>query len=227
MTNLYSVFSQASLYRQLIEQVQRLHPAVKLMLAELYQQFSSGLQPAASNYPSVTHDKYPALASIDIEGDIITTCFGCQCASESSKPTEHVIEWGTGKVYAWCIWDAFFISQQVAKPAQISSVDPISQQRIDIFFDGEAFITSALWFSFPLGDSPLGSSLTPGAKSSMSSSIGGEDASHLRSCFCCRTKAFTDIEHAERFAQAHQCEVVDIQQMLQRTAEMVQALQSS
>lgn len=215
MTVVTSLSVQTSLYHQLIAQVRLLNPDVKHALQSLYQQFSQGMVPPASNYQSVANDETQALASINIDGDTITTCFGCQCASDSSKPTEHVIEWGTGKVYAWCIWDAFFISQQVAKPAQISSIDPISQQRIDIFFDGEAFITSALWFSFPLDDKQF------------ESSIRRVDASDLRSCFCCRTKAFTCIEHAQQFAEAHQCEVVDMQQMLARTIEMVQALQAN
>lgn len=223
MTVLTSASVQTSLYHQLIAQVQLLNPEVKHALQSLYQQFSQGMVPPASNYQSVANDETQALASIDIDGDTVTTCFGCQCVTETTKPTEHIVEWGEGRVYAWCIWDAFFISQQVAKPAQISSIDPISLQRIDIFFDGQAFITSALWFSFPLGDSQFDNS----ANSSVSNSVTSGDASHLRSCFCCRTKAFTHIEHAQQFAEAHHCEVVDIQQMLARTIEMVQALQAN
>ena len=185
MTVLTSASVQTSLYHQLIAQVQLLNPEVKHALQSLYQQFSQGIVPPASNYHSVANDETQALASIDINGDTVTTCFGCQCVTETTKPTEHIVEWGEGRVYAWCIWDAFFISQQVAKPAQISSIDPISLQRIDIFFDGQAFITSALWFSFPLGDSQFDNS----ANSSVSNSVTSGDASHLRSCFCCRTKA--------------------------------------
>ncbi|MDO5768952.1 MAG: organomercurial lyase [Psychrobacter sp.] len=199
------------LYGQLINEVQRLPLPAKQVLQSLYTQFSQGITPSVVDYLPIIEDATHALVNIATHSGVITTCFGCQCASAGSKPTEHVIEWGSGKVYAWCIWDAFFISQQVGRAAQISTLDSISQDRIDIFFDGSAFITSALWFSFPLATSD-------------SNEVGLTES--VRACFCCRTKAFTSLEHAKWFASLNHCEVIDIEEMLARTQKMVAALTS-
>lgn len=201
------------LYRQLIRSVQRLAPPAKQALQSLYDKFSQGITPRAEHYLPIIEDTSHALVNIATDSGVITTCFGCQCVSPNSKPTDHVIEWASAAVYAWCIWDAFFIVQQVGKPARITSCDPISSDTIEIEFEAGRFTPISahkLWFSFPLsqGEEQM------------------QDIGAIRSCFCCRTKAFTQHHHATAFAREHHCEVVDMQEMLARTQEMVTALSS-
>lgn len=193
------------LYQQLIYQVNLLSNPVKQALISLYKQFSEGIFPKEHLYHHVlANDASHAIANIKAEAGYITTCFGCQCVTQQNQATEHSIVWQTGKVFAWCIWDAFFIVQQLGKSAKIYSQDPINKEKIEIEFDGKNFLSPTLWFSFPLGQAELGDS--------------------IRSCFCCRTKAFTCRDTAIQFAKAQQCEIIDNQQIIIRTQQMVNAL---
>lgn len=218
------------LYLPLVAHVHSLSSPIKQALFEIYEAFSNGMTPKRpSNQPSMTPAEQQ-LVSIHSSEGVVTSCFGCYggnfCADVSDDRvsdglnnnglnnkavtkdrTEHVVRWETGQLYAWCIWDAFFITKIIGKPATISSIDPVSQQRITISFDGTDFDKNMLWFSFPLGEMTQSKS--------------------IRACFCCRTKAFVSEVHAKQFAKKNDCEVVTMDQMLERTDLMVNALSAA
>lgn len=203
-----AVDSSKSLYQLLIDDIKALKPIAKQSLQRLYEQFSQGLSPNTQDYQLIMQDNTHALLCIDSHAGMITSCFGCQSShyinDKKHTTTEHVIEWSSANVFAWCIWDAFFITKLVGKSATIRTVDPINNTKIKIEFDGTAFNCNDCWFSFPLGDTQMNES--------------------IRACFCCRTKAFTNPQNAQIYANQYNCEVVDMTEMLARTQKIVMAL---
>ncbi|WP_019672380.1 organomercurial lyase [Psychrobacter lutiphocae] len=201
--------AEQSLYPQLISDIRSLSKTCKITLNYFYDAFSRGVCPSLEQYFLATHTEQ-RLMGVDSQQGVVTGCFGCYCQFKNEyelstkKRTEHLVDWSTGKVYAWCIWDAFFIVKTIGRSATITSVDPINHEQIKIYFDGVHFHIDSLWFSFPLGSLHITDS--------------------IRACFCCRTKAFTSLSSAKRFAKEYQCEVVNLAQMLERTDQMVDAL---
>lgn len=200
------------LYYDLVAYIQSLSAPIKHTLICIYDSFSTGAYLNFIPYQPIMDALAKHDIHIDAENGLITSCFGCYASSGcsthygesmSQKRTEHLIDWETGQAYAWCIWDAFFIVKVIGKPALITSIDPISQQRVEVFFDGQSFAKAPLWFSFPLGNR--------------------QESTTIQSCFCCRTKVFVLEQDAKKFADYHHCEVVTMEQMLERTDLMVNA----
>lgn len=200
------------MFNALITQISQWPPAVKHEIINTYQHFKQGHRPKRSEYPITQYCDY----YIRADEEEIVACFGC----ETHQPTEHQILWKTSpislaqssaiplqtfnQVYAWCIWDAFFIAQLLAEPAYILTRDIIAETPVSIFFDGQKFSSIPLWFTFPLQNNDTKTS--------------------LRECFCCRTKGFICLENAQKFAQEKHCEVIDMAEMCKRTEQMVNAL---
>ncbi|SUO93289.1 organomercurial lyase [Suttonella ornithocola] len=200
------------MYNALITQISQWPPTVKHEIINTYQHFKRGYRPKISEYPITKYCDY----YIRADEEEIVACFGC----ETYQPTEHQILWKTSsislaqssatslqtfnQVYAWCIWDAFFITQLLAEPAYILTQDIIATMPVSIFFNGQKFSSIPLWFTFPLKNSNTKTS--------------------LRECFCCRTKGFISLENAEIFAYEKHCEVIDMAEMNKRTEQMVSAL---
>ena len=184
------------MYRALIDEIDQLPSLCKQDIETLYQHLSSGKAPVPINN---FQQSISECCHIHHQDGQVTACFGC-----SLSQTDHLIQWQGSQAYAWCIWDAFFICQKLKKPANILSIDPISLRQLYIEFDGDDFTAQPLYFTFPLGKL--------------------SENENLRSCFCCRTKAFASQKNAQIFAQQHDCEVVDWAEMLLRSDEMVCAL---